>query len=70
MFTFAEREFLARKVEEAIKELKDSGIDKEKPKFFLFIQGIDPRRYETIHPNWQEKEFRESITPLTPTLVG
>jgi hypothetical protein len=54
MFSVAEKQRLAKIVEDAILELNHPEMPKEKPVFELQVLGKEDWSFARIHPNWRQ----------------
>ena len=63
MFSIAEKQYLAKVVEDAILGLKHPEMSKERPSFVLSINGKESWSYAIIEPNWTFEENTPDINP-------
>ena len=52
MFSVAEKRQIATKIEELLLSFNRPEMPKEKPKFFLHVDGKESWSWEDIEPNW------------------
>ena len=52
MFSIKEKQFIASQVEKLLLGLKHPEMPKEKPKFFLRVEGKEDWSWAEIKPNW------------------
>lgn len=65
MFSMKEKQMIATKIEELLLNLNHPEMPKEKPEFFLHVDGKQEWSFADIEPNWKFNEINKpGINPF------